>query len=75
MLGGVGRTATQGLVADPLLEVQVFDRVKAHICSRNNVHPHIVANLDKVAEPIHWLHRLLGRGQGHHAQQQRSYEY
>jgi hypothetical protein len=60
MLGGAGRTATQGLIADALLKVQVLDRVIAHIRSRDNVHPHIVADFDKVAEPIHWLQRLLG---------------
>jgi hypothetical protein len=38
------------------------------------VHEHIVADFDKVAEPYHWLQRLLGGSQRGRSQNYQYYQ-
>ena len=74
MRGGVVGLRLFGPVADVLLKVPVLDRVIPDIRRRDDVHEHIVADFDKVAEPYHRLQRLLGGGDRHHCQQNNTHQ-
>src|SRR5262245_6480986 len=54
------RTPIGGPVARLLVKIIVLDGSVPDIGTRDNVHEHIVADFEKVAEPYHGLQRLLG---------------
>jgi hypothetical protein len=71
--GRVVRIAARHPVTDFGLKIIVFCGGVANIGGRNDVYERVISDFHKVAEPHHWLHRLLCHSGRHYCQEKNTY--
>jgi hypothetical protein len=73
LCGRVVWGAARHPIADVRLKIIVFRGGVADIGGRNDVYERVIRDFHKVAEPHHWLHRLLCHSGRHYCQEKNAY--